>query len=98
METMRKLLTILLLLVVLTSCDQSIKKNLIDESGTVPLSYHDSTRWADAKILIEPENILYIKSEKDVYKIKEFPAGVYIFCAVFLFFWGLFMGYSIAKD
>jgi hypothetical protein len=96
---MKKLLTILLLLVVLTSCEDNVRsENIIDESENVPQSYHDSTRWSNAQIFIEPKNTMYIKSDQDVYKIKEQPTGVWVWFAFVFFLAGGIIGHSIGEN
>jgi uncharacterized lipoprotein len=66
---MKKLLLGALLVILLASCDHSFNEQKVNDKSSVPVYYSDSTRWEKAKVLIVSEDVMYVKTDKDTYRI-----------------------------
>ena len=80
---MKKLLLGILLLLCLSSCDEGFRTQKIDENSSVPITYSDSTRWKPAKVYVVDDHTMYVKIEKDVYKVQETNRTTQLFTVLF---------------
>ena len=95
---MKRIIILFAIVVLLSSCDDSIKSHQIDEETQVEQSFADSTQWKDAKIMQPTKTKLYIQSGDVVYRFYGHAADGYILCLILGLAAGLIIGFSINKD
>jgi hypothetical protein len=96
---MKKVLTVIFLLVVLTSCDDSFKSHQLTEGALVDLEFADSTQWHNAKIHVSKsdDRYLYIKQDETVYKMYGAAPYQYLLPALIGLCLGMLIGINIGE-
>jgi hypothetical protein len=95
---MKKFIAVICLWFLFSSCDDSIRSHALSENSSVEISFHDSTKWKPAEIMIPYDNKMYVRSGDEVYKMYGIAAADYILVLIIGLLIGMLIGFKLTND